>query len=98
MRYIKIDIEQANKIGLKEAIILQIIEEKIKESTTALEGIVWEQLSTKDIGAALPFFSLSTIKRTITNLRNMKLINIKGSSIENGMKGKNLISIRKEKE
>ncbi len=85
----------ADKLGLVEAILLRTIELKIKDSQTARDGIVWIQISFKELNEELPFLSISTIKRKIQRLKKTGIVLVENSR-QNNMKQKNWISINKD--
>lgn len=85
----------ADKLGLVEAILLRMIELKIKDSQTARDGIVWIQISFKELNEELPFLSISTIKRKIQKLKKTGIVLIENYR-QNNMKQKNWISINKD--
>lgn len=85
----------ADKLGLVEAILLRTIELKIKDSQTARDGIVWIQISFKELNEELPFLSISTIKRKIQRLKKTGIVLVENCR-QNNMKQKNWISIDKD--
>ena len=64
----------ANKVGLNEAIILQQLHYWLGISTNKKEGEVWVYNTYDDWREQFPFWSVSTIRRTITKLENSGLI------------------------
>ena len=64
----------AVKIGINEAILLQEIHRQAMQTTEKHEGHRWIRKSTKEWQSDIPFMSLSTIKRTISSLKERKLI------------------------
>lgn len=64
----------ANKVGLNEAIILQQLHYWLGISTNKKDGEVWVYNTYDDWREQFPFWSVSTIRRTITKLENSGLI------------------------
>jgi uncharacterized phage protein (TIGR02220 family) len=64
----------AVKIGLNEAIVLQQIHYWVKSSTHEIEGRKWIYNTYKEWKLQFPFWSESTIKRTMHSLENQGLI------------------------
>ena len=64
----------AAEIGLNEAILLQQINYWIKRTNNVRDGYKWVYNSVSQWAKQLPFFSESTIKRTIKSLKDKELI------------------------
>lgn len=64
----------ANTVGLNEAIILQQLHYWLGISTNRKEGETWVYNTYDDWHEQFPFWSVSTIRRTITKLEKQKLI------------------------
>lgn len=64
----------AGKIGLNESIILQQLHYWLTESKNVRDGEKWVYNTYEDWQKQFPFWSVSTIRRTITKLENIKLI------------------------
>ncbi|MCL6570111.1 MAG: hypothetical protein K6T88_00310 [Bacillus sp. (in: Bacteria)] len=58
----------AVKIGINEAIVLQLIEELMKKRTHVIKGKKWINRTYSELQEDLSFWSVSTIKRTIRSL------------------------------
>jgi DnaD/phage-associated family protein len=64
----------AEKVGLNEAIILQQLHYWLQQSTNIRDGYKWVYNTYEDWQKQFPFWSKSTIRRTITRLENSGLI------------------------
>ncbi|MEJ9210095.1 DnaD domain protein [Bacillus smithii] len=64
----------AEKVGLNEAIILQQLHYWLQQSTNIRDGYKWVYNTYDDWKEQFPFWSKSTIRRTITRLENSGLI------------------------
>lgn len=64
----------AECVGLNEAIILQQMNYWLKKSEKYFDGHVWIYNTYKTWNEQFPFFSLSTIRRTISNLEKENII------------------------
>lgn len=64
----------AECIGLNEAIILQQMNYWLKKSDKYFDGHVWIYNTYKTWNDQFPFFSISTIRRTISNLEKEKIV------------------------
>lgn len=64
----------ANKVGLNEAIILQQLHYWLGISTNRKDGETWVYNTYDEWQEQFPFWSISTIRRTITKLENQGLI------------------------
>lgn len=64
----------AEKIGLNEAIILQQVHYWLNTSGKKIDGRNWIYNSYADWEEQFPFWSISTIRRTITSLENQNLL------------------------
>lgn len=64
----------AVEIGLNEAIVLQQLAYWLERSDNVRDGKVWAYKTHEEWAEELPFFSVSTIKRTVASLRNMGLV------------------------
>ena len=65
----------ACEIGLNEAIVLQQIHYWMNSSSNFFEGRYWVYNSVSDWQAQFPFWSESTIKRALTKLESLELVN-----------------------
>ena len=66
----------ASRIGLNEAIFLQQLEYWLQRSGKEREGRLWVYNTRSDWTQQFPFWSESTVKRTISSLRKQGLITI----------------------
>jgi len=83
-RPLTINPELAKEIGLNEAIVLQQMIWLIgKSNTEKINGIQWTYQSFEKLHEVFPFFSVSTIKKTIYNLIKMDLL-LKGKFNKKG--------------
>ena len=64
----------AVKIGLNEAIFLQQLHYWLEKSKIEKDGKKWVYNSFKDWQEQFPFWSISTLKRIVSNLENWRLI------------------------
>lgn len=64
----------AAKIGLNESIILQQLHYWLQESKNIKDDFKWVYNTYEDWKKQFPFWSVSTIRRTITKLENNKLV------------------------
>lgn len=64
----------AEKVGLNEAIVLQQLHYWLQQSTNIRDGYKWVYNTYDDWLKQFPFWSKSTIRRTITRLENSGLI------------------------
>ena len=64
----------AEKIGLNESIVLQQLHYWLKKSDNVRDDYKWVYNTYEDWNRQFPFWSVSTIRRTITKLENMELI------------------------
>ncbi|MFC4322614.1 DnaD domain-containing protein [Litchfieldia salsa] len=64
----------ANKIGLNESIILQQMHYWLEKSTNNHDSYKWVYNSYEDWAKQFPFWSISTIRRTITKLESLGLV------------------------
>lgn len=64
----------AVKVGLNEAIILQQLHYWLKDSKNVRDGYTWVYNSYEDWHEQFPFWSVRTIKRIITGLKNKGII------------------------
>ena len=91
----------AKAIGLNEAIILQklsdLIELNKNDSRYLKEGSIWTNHSVATLCKKyFPYMSLSTVKRAMSKLKKMKLINIKRYYSEEVKSGTNWYSLNYE--
>lgn len=63
----------AEKIGLNESMILQQLHYWLEKSSNVQDGFTWVYNSYEDWQEQFPFWSVSTIRRTITKLENKGL-------------------------
>lgn len=68
----------AEKIGLNEAIVLQQIHFWLKKKKNYKDGSYWVYNTYEDWTEQFPFWSISTIRRTITSLEEKELL-VKGN-------------------
>ena len=64
----------AEKVGLNESIILQQLHYWLQKSNNERDGFKWVYNTYDDWAAQFPFWSVSTIRRTVTKLENANLI------------------------
>lgn len=64
----------AKEVGLNESIILQQLHYWLKKSTNERDGYKWVYNTYEDWVNQFPFWSVSTIRRTVTKLENANLI------------------------
>lgn len=64
----------AVKVGLNEAIVLQQIHYWTKGGRPSVDGLSWTYNSMKDWQKQFPFFSISTLRRTIDSLVDQGLL------------------------
>lgn len=64
----------AEKLGLNEAIVVSILDTLIQEEGIEIEDSKWVALSYKRLKEVIPFFSCTTIRRTVCNLEKQGLI------------------------
>lgn len=64
----------ANAIGLNEAIVLQQIHYWINKKTNFKDERYWVYNTLKELNDQFPFWSQKTIQRTISSLKNKKIL------------------------
>ena len=66
----------ARELGLNEAIMLQQMHYWLIKSSHEFEGVKWFYKTLEDWQTEFPFWSIMTIRRTLTNLEKQKVIRI----------------------
>ena len=66
----------ARELGLNEAIMLQQMHYWLIKSSHEFEGVKWFYKTLEDWQTEFPFWSVMTIRRTLTNLEKQKVIRI----------------------
>lgn len=67
-------VKLAEEIGLNEAIVLQQVKYWLNRSNNKREGKMWVYNTYEDWKEQFPFWSISTIRRTINNLEKKELL------------------------
>jgi hypothetical protein len=66
-------------LGLNEALVLQLLHRKVVSEGVTIEGgdARWYVATAEDWGRELPFFSLSTLRRTLRGMRDKGIVQVR---------------------